>query len=133
MKLGIIDGLKGFNDRRNNKKNLMSRYWATELLIARFDEFLVVPVVERVPSDKPVRLRDCDKNDLNLEDMKDGDYGISLEEYQLMENNINLYNDFASKQEVLLQLHCTEVTYDFLLKLRMWFAKGQVEIYKANN
>ena len=131
--MDIIDGLLGFNDRRNKKKARQSRYWATDFLKSKFDEFLGGQVVERLPPERPITLRDKDKNNISLEKMGDGQYGISMSEYYEAEDRLNIYNDFASKQEVLLPLDSAVVTYDFLLKLRQWYTKGMIDIYKVEN
>lgn len=90
-------------------------------------------MAERLPRDKVVLLRDDNKNDIKLERMTDYQYGLSLVEYQQMEQDITCYNDFSKGQEILLPLHNVSVTHDFLLKLRKWFGCSMIDIYKVNN
>jgi len=133
IEMGVIDSLLGFDDRRNNKKAWQSRYWATDFLKSKFDEFLGSQIVERLQPDKSIVLRDDDKNDISLEKIDACEFNLSNDDYLKIEERICTYNNFAEKQETLLFLDNVIVTYDFLLKLGLWNSKGMVSIYNVSS
>ncbi len=132
ISVGIIDGIKGWKDRNNGKGDL-SRFQVTDKTISQFDEFLGEQIAERIRPKRTIHLRDKDKNDVKLND-KTGSLDINKiditeAEFLRMEKDNNLYNDFAEKQEILLPLNDATVTLDFLIKLRIQFYKGMIEIF----
>lgn len=84
-----------------------------------FTTILDKDVAERLPRKNNIVLRDSEKNDIDLSDLVDGMYDVNIDEFNRTKENLNLYNEFAGKQLILLPLENVIVTHDFLIKLRL--------------
>lgn len=78
-----------------------------------------IQVAERLPRQNNIILKDDEKNGIDLSLLADGMYDVNITQFETMAKNLNLYNQMASKQLVLLPLKNVTVTHDFLFKLRL--------------
>lgn len=134
IKIGYLDGVTGYYDRKEEKKEkgMRSRFQATEKLKSLFDSVLSIQVAERLPRQNNIILKDDEKNGIDLSLLADGMYDVNITQFETMAKNLNLYNQMASKQLVLLPLKNVTVTHDFLFKLRLQMSRGMVDIYDFN-
>ena len=134
IQIGYLDGVTGYYDRKKEKKEkgMRSRYQATDKLKSLFDSILSIQVAERLPRKNSIILKDDEKNGIDLSSLADGMYDVNMTEFKIMAKNLNLYNQMASKQLVLLPLENVTVTHDFLFKLRLQMSRGMVDIYDFN-
>lgn len=131
VEVGYLDRIKGYSNRTKlqYKKGMVSRFQATGKLKSLFTKILDKDVAERLPRKNNIVLRDSEKVDIDLSDLVDGKYDVNIDEFNKTSENLKLYNEFASRQIILLPLTDVKVTHDFLIKLRLQMARGMIDIY----